>query len=95
MFSLKEFGTMHLFKGGRLLVDFGVERMLFLELQIHPSLFFIWYLDGGAAAHKARKFISEVSKLTYEFEYAPDTFRLIMVLRDVIEVFDVVDTILS
>ena len=69
--------------------------MFLLELQIHPSLFFTRYLDGGAAAHKASKVISEVSKLTKKFEHAPDTFRLFKVLWNVIEVFDVVDTILS
>jgi hypothetical protein len=69
--------------------------MQLLELQIRPSLFFTWHLDCGAAAHKARKVISEVSKLTEEFEHAPDTLRLFKVLRDVVEIFDVVDTILS
>ena len=69
--------------------------MFLLELQIHPSLFFTRYLDGGAAAHKASKVISEVSKLTKKFEHAPDTFRLFKIFRDVIEIFDVVNTILS
>jgi hypothetical protein len=69
--------------------------MQLLELQVRLSLFFTWYLDGGASAHKASKVISEVSKLTKEFEDAPDTLRLFKVLRDVVEIFDVVNTILS
>ena len=72
-----------------------MEGMLFLELQIDPSLFFSWYLNGGAATHEARKILGEVSQLPNELVYAPDTLRLIKVLWDVIEVFDVLHTILS
>ncbi len=69
--------------------------MLLIEVHFRPSLFFTWYLDGGAATHKARKVISEVSKLTEKLEHAPDTFRLFKVFRNVIEIFYVVDTFLS